>query len=217
MRGVSGIIGRYGPWGVLRLGRDLLFTKIYGAWRGWDLRLLRMPCYIRGARAMRIGKGFTCGVGFRADVFLPDDSHGDDHEPDRPRLVIGERVQVNDYVHIAAVNEVRLGDDVLIASRVFLSDHGHGYYDESNESRHEPPSVPPSRRSLSSDRTVVLEDRVWLGEGVSVLPGAHIGAGAVIGAGSVVSGTIPPDSLAVGVPARVIKVFDHDAGCWKRA
>ena len=160
---------------------------------------------------MRIGARFTSGVGFRADVVAADDAPATGS-----RLIIGDDVQVNDYVQIAAVREVRIGDHVLIASRVFISDHGHGYYDEANETRHEPPSVPPSRRRLSTDRSVVIEDRVWLGEGVCVLPGAHIGHGTVIGAGSVVTGTIPPESVAVGAPARVIKVYDHEAGCWKR-
>ncbi|MEW6073248.1 MAG: acetyltransferase [Planctomycetota bacterium] len=213
MGGASEILRRYGPWGSLRLLRDWCFTRVLGLARGWDLRLVRLPCYLRGARGMRIGRRFTSGVGFRADV-LPA---GEDGDPRAVRLVIGDDVQVNDYVHIAAVHEVRIGDQVLIASRVFISDHGHGYYDDEHAALHEPPSVPPARRRLSTGRPVVIEDRVWLGEGVSVLPGAHIGAGAVIGAGSVVAGAIPPECVAVGVPARVVKRYDRAAGRWKRA
>ena len=52
---------------------------------------------------------------------------------------------------------------------------------------------------------VVIEDNVWIGAGVVVCPGAHIGGGAVIGAGSVVAGEIPPKAVAVGVPAKVMK------------
>jgi lipopolysaccharide O-acetyltransferase len=213
MAGVGELVRRYGPLGSLRLLRDWIFTRGYGLVHGWDLRLLRLPCYIRGARGMRIGARFTSGVGFRADVLPCADVEAD---ANAKRLVIGDDVQVNDYVHLAAVREVRIGNGVLIASRVFVSDHGHGYYDEANEARHEPPSVPPHRRRLSADRTVVIEDDVWLGEGVCVLPGARIGRGAVIGAQSVVAGEIPAASLAVGVPARVIKVYDEAAGCWKR-
>jgi len=52
---------------------------------------------------------------------------------------------------------------------------------------------------------VVLQNDVWLGHGVVVLPGVTIGSGAAIGAGAVVSKEIPPFAVAVGVPARVIR------------
>jgi acetyltransferase-like isoleucine patch superfamily enzyme len=51
----------------------------------------------------------------------------------------------------------------------------------------------------------LIEDDCWLGSGVKVLDGVTIGKGSVIGAGSVVTKNIPPFSVAVGVPARVIK------------
>jgi acetyltransferase-like isoleucine patch superfamily enzyme len=54
----------------------------------------------------------------------------------------------------------------------------------------------------------VIEDDCWLGDGVKVLDGVTIGRGSVIGAGAVVTKDIPPFSVAVGVPARVIKTRD---------
>jgi acetyltransferase-like isoleucine patch superfamily enzyme len=54
-------------------------------------------------------------------------------------------------------------------------------------------------------RDVVIEERVWIGQRAMILKGAHIGAGSVIGACAVVSGRIPPNSAAAGVPARVIR------------
>jgi len=63
---------------------------------------------------------------------------------------------------------------------------------------------------------VVIENGVWIGESVAVLPGAHIGYGSVIGANSVVKGVIPPGSIAVGTPARVIKRFDSGSQQWLR-
>jgi acetyltransferase-like isoleucine patch superfamily enzyme len=54
----------------------------------------------------------------------------------------------------------------------------------------------------------VIEDDCWLGDGVKVLDGVTIGRGSVIGAGAVVTKDIPPFSVAVGVPARVIKSRD---------
>ena len=57
---------------------------------------------------------------------------------------------------------------------------------------------------LVSKGDIVIEDDVWLGYGVIVLNGVHIGSGAVIGAGSVVTRDIPPNAIAMGIPARVV-------------
>jgi acetyltransferase-like isoleucine patch superfamily enzyme len=54
---------------------------------------------------------------------------------------------------------------------------------------------------------VVIEDRVWLGARAIVLKGVRIGHDAVIGAGAVVTSDVPPRSVAVGVPARVVRQF----------
>jgi maltose O-acetyltransferase len=73
-----------------------------------------------------------------------------------------------------------------------MDDDYHGI-----EDRHSPP--PP--------KSIILEDNVWLGARVTILKGVTIGHDSVIGAGSVVTKSIPPRSVAVGVPASVIKTF----------
>jgi len=66
----------------------------------------------------------------------------------------------------------------------------------------------PERRNERPDSApIILEDNVWLGARVIVLKGVTIGEGSVIGAGSVVTKDIPPRSLAVGMPAKVIKTL----------
>ena len=57
--------------------------------------------------------------------------------------------------------------------------------------------------------SVVLEDNVWLGEGVRVLKGVTIGENTVVGAGSVVTHSLPANVIAAGNPARVIKALDR--------
>jgi maltose O-acetyltransferase len=54
-------------------------------------------------------------------------------------------------------------------------------------------------------KRVVIGQQVWIGANVTILPGVEIGDRAVIGAGAVVTKDIPPRSVAVGVPARIIK------------
>jgi len=128
-------------------------------------------------------------------------------------LKLGDDIQINDAVHIAAINSVTIGNRVLIASKVFISDHNHGFYGKDHT--HTSPLIPPVERVLSSE-PVLIEDDVWIGEFVAILPGVIIGKGAVIGTMSVVTKDIPKYSIAVGSPAKVIKIFDFEKKEWVR-
>jgi acetyltransferase-like isoleucine patch superfamily enzyme len=70
------------------------------------------------------------------------------------------------------------------------------------------PGVPVREQAIYSKGGIFLNEDVWLGYGVIVLDGVHIGKGAVVGAGSVVTKDLPPNSIASGVPARVLKMRD---------
>lgn len=194
------MVQRYGVLGMLRLARDLIHTKIFfpGA------RIVRVPAYVRGARHMRWGANFTTGVGLRLDAF-PDS--------DIIAITIGNDVQVNDYVHIAAIQNVSIGDHSLIASKVFISDHNHGQYGESDPDSH--PDIPPAQRPLAS-KPVRIGARVWIGEHVCIMPGVSIGDGAIIGAGAIVTTDIPANTIAVGSPARVVKYFEPATSMWQQ-
>ena len=63
---------------------------------------------------------------------------------------------------------------------------------------------------------MIIEDNVWLGDNVTVLPGVTIGRGSIIGSNAVVSKSIPPYSIAVGIPARVIKRWDEETKSWRK-
>jgi len=63
---------------------------------------------------------------------------------------------------------------------------------------------------------VIIEDNVWIGDGVVVLAGVTIGEGSIIAANAVVSRDIPPACIAAGAPALPIKKYDSNAKCWKR-
>jgi lipopolysaccharide O-acetyltransferase len=67
---------------------------------------------------------------------------------------------------------------------------------------------------LTPDAETVVEDNVWIGDGVVILPGSHIGEGSIIGANSVVNGVIPKYCSAAGIPARPIRVYDCDSKSW---
>jgi lipopolysaccharide O-acetyltransferase len=129
-----------------------------------------------------------------------------------PRILIGNHVRISRQVQIAATHFIEIGDNVLIGSGVVITDHNHGHYSE----EHSSPQIPPSSRPLDHNRQVIIGNNVWLGAGVVVTPDSFIGEGAVIGANSVVKGNIPPFTIAVGLPARVIKTFDFVSKKWVR-
>jgi lipopolysaccharide O-acetyltransferase len=153
---------------------------------------------------MRIGVQFTTGVGTRIDAWGYDNA---------PCLFIGNNVQINDYVHIGALQHVEIGNNVLIASRVFISDHDHGNYNSADGTSN--PIIPPNSRPLVS-KPVVIGNNVWVGEQVCILSGITIGDGSVIGAGTVVTRDVPPNCIVVGNPSRIVRIFDDSKGTWVR-
>jgi acetyltransferase-like isoleucine patch superfamily enzyme len=193
------MIKRYGILGSMRLLVSLIYTKIFFR----HARLIRLPFDIRNKSNIKIGKNFTSGFGCRIEAF-PLNEHLE------ICISIGNDVQINDYVHIGAGEKIIIGDNVLIASKVFISDLNHGNYKGSDQ---DSPFSLPNNRKLSTS-PIVIKDNVWIGEGVCVMSGVTIGIGCVIGALSVVTKDLPDFSIAVGAPAKVIKVFDFDKNKW---
>ncbi len=130
-----------------------------------------------------------------------------------PELVIGAHARLSDSVHIACLRQISIGRHFLCGSRVLISDHLHGRYDESVGASD--PAIPPALRSLYSPDAVRIADNVWVGDGAVILGGAHIGEGSVIGANSVVNAAIPPRTIAVGSPARPVRRWNQDLRCWQ--
>lgn len=194
------MIKRYGILGSIRLLVSLIYTKIFFK----QARIIRLPFDIRNKRFMILGDGFTTGIGCRLEAYPINNNKV---------LHIGKNVQINDYVHISAMEKVTIGDNVLIASKVFISDLNHGSYGSDNI--HDSPDTPPNERKLYC-KPIIIEDNVWLGEFVSVLQGVTIGRGTIVGANSVVSKNLPPYTIAVGAPAKVIKKYNFDNRKWER-
>ena len=188
----------YGLLGFLRLVRDKIFTIIFYP----KARIVRLPVFIRGKKGINGAENLTTGINLRIDVIRSTNF--------TPALNIGRNVEINDYVHIGVAEEVTIGDNTLIASKVFISDHNHGCYNGENQSS---PGEKPISRVLKTQK-VTIGKNVWIGEFVSVLPGVTIGDGAIIGAMSVVSKDIPSNSIAVGSPAKVIKIYDDINKVW---
>jgi acetyltransferase-like isoleucine patch superfamily enzyme len=151
-------------------------------------------CQIAGHRWIRFQGNFAAMHRNRIEAI---DMHGEQRYT--PTLVFGRNVTMENDCHVGAVNHIEIHDDVLIASRVYISDHSHGgatSYDL---------ALPPNARPVISKGPVIIEAEVWIGEGVIVMPNVRIGRSSIIGANSVVTHDIPPGSVVAGAPARVIR------------
>jgi acetyltransferase-like isoleucine patch superfamily enzyme len=109
------------------------------------------------------------------------------------QIEIGDRSYLGPYVCMAGPGQIKIGKDCAIASQTGIYANNHREYGLSREG-------------------IEIQDNCWLGSGVRVLDGVTIGKGSVIGAGAVVTKDIPPNSVAVGIPAKVIKSSKGNKG-----
>jgi len=121
-----------------------------------------------------------------------------------PVVTIGDRCLIGRGSGIVGHFSISIGNDVWTGHHVYITDQNHGYEDI---------TIPISKQS-QPERAVSIGDGSWLGHGSVVLPGVTIGRHVVIGANSVVTKDIPDFSVAVGVPAKVIRRFDESRQEW---
>lgn len=199
------------PWTVPAMGRALA-RRVRSAIAA---RVLDAPglslgpdCELLGMRHVRWGHD----VSIRSRLWLEAVTRYAAEEFS-PVIVVGDRTSFSDDVHITAIERIEIGRDVLFGSHVFVGDHQHGSY---SGPLHSHPAQPPSARPLVARGPVIIEDRVWIGDGAHIVGPCRIGEGAVVGAHALVRGDVPPRSMAVGAPARVIKVWDESSARWIR-
>lgn len=138
---------------------------------------------------LKISQGSRCCIGDRVEIgtgvimSIGVNAH----------LIIGNDVRITHYTIIAAEERIFIADRAQVGEHSSIRDHEH---DISAQSMH--------AAAVVSAPVSIREDS-WIGRGVAVLKGSNVGAGAVIGANAVVRGEIPQNSMAVGVPARVIR------------
>ena len=125
-----------------------------------------------------------------------------------PVLRIGDGTVLGHHIVIACMGEVTIGREVLTADRVFIGDTYHEYSD---------PRTPIARQPMAEPRPVRIGSGAFLGVGAIVLPGVSVGENGYVGAGAVVTADVPPRSIVVGNPARVVRRWDDAAGEWRDA
>jgi acetyltransferase-like isoleucine patch superfamily enzyme len=113
---------------------------------------------------------------------------------------IGHHVGINTGAIIFSHGATRIGDDVLIGPGAVISTSGHTFEDGTR----------PIRMQRIAVGDIEIGTGAWIGARAVVLPGVRIGEGAVVGAGAVAATDVPAHSLAVGVPARVVRSWAKD-------
>lgn len=104
---------------------------------------------------------------------------------------VGKGVFINTGCHFQDQGGITIGDNTLLGNNVVLTTMNHDY--------------DPNNRRTTYPAPIVIGKNVWIASSVTIVPGVKIGDGAIIGAGSVVTRDIPPNTIAAGVPARVIR------------
>lgn len=111
---------------------------------------------------------------------------------------VGSGVYANTGLTIVDDSEVRIGDRVMFGPHVTIATAGHPLH----------PETRATGQQFSAP--VVIEDDVWLGSHVSVLPGVTVGRGSVVAAGAVVTANVPPWVVVAGVPATIVRRITED-------
>jgi acetyltransferase-like isoleucine patch superfamily enzyme len=194
---------------------------------GWTGRFARFPLAIRkrllrpwhcwrfaefgadsdiGRRCHVVNPG-SIAIGSRVQIQRYANLEALDAREDRIRVRIGDGTIIRPHVHIGAVESVTIGRDCIIAPFTLITDHDHDTTDPTQP-------VATHRRVLAAP--TVIEDGVFIAERVAVLYGVRVGKCSIVGTNSVVTRDIPPYSIAVGIPARVIKTWDPATRTWTR-
>lgn len=136
------------------------------------------PLRLRGTERIRIGSDVAIYEG----CWLEAEPTG--------QLVVGDRVYLGHDVHLHAVDDVTIGDGVMIVDRAIVSSGGHRM---------------DATKSATSEGPIRIGNDVFIGQNAVVVGGVTIGDGAIVGAGAVVTNDVPAGATVAGVPARIIR------------
>jgi acetyltransferase-like isoleucine patch superfamily enzyme len=171
------------PWNRARIHWELMRR---GAFARWPLEGNVLEAMRQGRLQVGEGALFEPGVWITA--------------PDAARVTIGEGTFLNRNVMVASQQLVEIGPHCMLANGCFVTDASHRFDD---------PDKPITWQGFESKGPTRIGANCWLGANVVVTSGVTIGERCVIGANSVVTRDVPPNSIAAGAPARVLREIDR--------
>lgn len=162
--------------------------------------LVCRPRYVSEPGRISLGSDVYIGKGSSLCI-VP----GADGQPGH--IEIGDRVWVTARLTLYSEKRVVIEDNVLIAGGVFISDASRG---------HATAEIPYRDQPNEPAQEIVIGEGSWLGQNCVIMPGVHIGRRCIVGSNSVVTTSLPPGSVAVGSPARIVKQWDWEAKVWRK-
>lgn len=181
---------------------EVVHNKMAAIYTGWRIRNFKKwnlsnkfngKVRLYGEHMIELGEGTFFGEGLTLTAF---------GESNATQIRIGRNCKFGNHNHITAVNGIEIGNNLLTGAFVIISDNNHGDPHERFQLE-----MPPNSRPLYSKGKIVIGDNVWIGDKAAILSGVRIGDGVIIGANAVVVKDVPPYSIAVGNPARIISHF----------
>lgn len=177
-------------------------TTLYTMWMrqflgslGWH-SAIGLDCQLQGGGSRNVYIGDHTHIGRYAVLGCWTEYRGNKYSPS---INIGNHCNIGEWNHITAINKITIGDGLLTGRFVYIGDNAHGGLSW------EEAEIPPAERELKSKGEIVIGKNVWIGDKVTILGGVTIGDNVIIGANSVVTHDIPSNSVAAGMPARVVK------------
>jgi acetyltransferase-like isoleucine patch superfamily enzyme len=151
---------------------------------------------VMNPQCISIGNNFTArsGAMIRAFTSWEDKTF-------TPEFLIGDGVHLAIDCTINCTHRIEIGNNCGLGVGSKVMDHMHGHPEFQDL------EVPLMKRALTSRGAVKINDNVMIGAGVVIMPGVEIGENSIVGSNSVVTKSIPPNSIAAGVPAKVIKTI----------
>tara|TARA_R110002073_G_scaffold297141_1_gene463215 strand:+ start:192 stop:797 length:606 start_codon:yes stop_codon:yes gene_type:complete len=188
---------------IFRL-KEKIISTFYGKTLSPFLRnagkniLINSPLKIDGFKNISIGDNVR--IGYKTWLAGSDAISEDCH------LQIGSGCVIGSYNHIFATKSIKIGDNVLTADKVYISDNLHNYEDI---------NIPIIHQGVRQIQKVEIGDGTWIGENACII-GVNIGKNCVVGANSVVTKDVPDYSIVAGIPAKIIKKYDNVNKSWKK-
>ena len=150
---------------------------------------------LNGAENAYIGKNCTIGINLVLEIY----SNYGNNQHFEPKFEMGDNSSIGNESHISCINLIKIGNNVRMGRKIFITDNAHGISDRSLL------DMSPLKRPLSTKGPVIIEDCCWIGEMACIMPGVTIGHGTIVGANAVVTHSVPPYCVVAGNPARIIK------------
>lgn len=166
--------------------------------------LILAPFRVTGRRASEAHRRIIVGPGTRIGQFAWFSLTTKD-----AKVVIGPDCTLSASLAITAGGLITIGTGTAIGERCLIADHGHDHMSYLEEAL-STGTAPSFGWGTSNAKPVTIGNGCHIGVNVVILPGVDVGDGAVIGANSVVTKSVPPYTIAAGVPARVIRTFSAE-------